>query len=209
MKSSSLLLVVLLVGCSYDVSGNEEVVMITGEESVSNEKDDLIWWLNSSLESERVKSDLLYSDAVYWKSRFDNLKETFENESLMKSDYNQVMEACLASDSTFDTSGVLAFNVCPECSSTLDCISNSMAPLINCASSFQVHEVFSVDDVQVCDVIVFESAGWTLVHRVWEVYEDGEGVTRFSTVGDNSDNFDSYDPMFEDILGEVGLVIND
>lgn len=86
---------------------------------------------------------------------------------------------------------------------------NSTTGRTHSKSRVDFHKVRSSKDVQVCDVIAFDSPNSvSLVHRVWKIYVDEEGVTRYATVGDNSQQFDNYHPRFEDILGEVGKVVN-
>jgi len=197
----------LLVGCNSDIDAGNSDLSVVNLGAVVDGSDEI-----DVLKIELEESLMLYSqilkDAEYWENRFVSLSVAYNAERNSRTEYRIAMQECLVADKTYDSSGIFAFKKkSGDWSNT--CGSGSMMPVFGCKSEITFHKVRGERDLQVCDVIGFGTPdGRRLLHRIWKIYEDDKGVTRYVTAGDNAQQFDNYDPRFSDIFYEVGKVVN-
>lgn len=90
-------------------------------------------------------------------------------------------------------------------------VSPSMEPNIKVYDVIVDFRVDSEKELKVGDVITFNSdvidtGGYTITHRIYDIYEE-EGVKYFITKGDNNDDPDDGSITFDHIVGKVKYVI--
>jgi len=78
----------------------------------------------------------------------------------------------------------------------------SMIPTLPIGTNILVHELGDGDELQVGDVVTYTRGDSAITHRIVEIVEGEDGVTRYQTKGDNPEN--SNDPWLverEDVRG--------
>ena len=89
---------------------------------------------------------------------------------------------------------------------TLGVGSNSMAPKINKGDAIIAHKVKEPKDVEIGDVIVYQTPEKKVIHRLVDI-ESRDGVTYYYTKGDANNGRDDIELQFQNILGVVDFRI--